>query len=108
MQPIADRLADARARRDAVVDRRVQQPAGLLGHAEPAGAERLVDVLRRRAAERDLEVVNDARRRSCASAETKPRSIRSIEDRRQPGLDDVRAEAPDDSVARRPRRTDRA
>ena len=36
-----------------------------------------------------------------AIADTKPRSIRSISDRAEPGLDDVRAEAPDDAAVRR-------
>ena len=37
-----------------------------------------------------------------ASAETKPRRIRSISERRQPGLDHMGAEAPDDRpLARR-------
>ena len=44
-EKLRDRLTDAEAGADAFVDRVVQQPSGLLGHAEAAGAERFVDVL---------------------------------------------------------------
>ena len=103
---LADGLAEAEAVADAVVDGAVQQRPRLLGHAEAAGAERGVDVLGRRSAEGDLEVVDDAgavqrqRRHEAARHQVD-------EDRRQPGLDDVRAEAPDDRPAggvRRPHR----
>ena len=81
---------------------------GLFGHAEAARPERLVDVLRRRAAERDLEVVDDAR---AVRGERRHKAALHQVDQHgpEPGLDDVRAEAPDDARAVRaaPRRSAR-
>ncbi len=79
------------------VDRLVQQATRFLRHAEPAGAERFVHVFRRRARERDLEVVNQAgavgRERGHEPA---PHQVH--EDGREARLDHVRAEAPDDAA----------
>ena len=85
---------------DAVVDRLVEQAAGLVGHAEPSGTERLVDVLGRGAGERDLEVVDD--RRAVDRDRRDEAALHQVDQHRaEAGLDHVRAEAPDD--ARRPR-----
>ena len=45
VQKPANGLADPASRRDAVGDRFIQQAAGLLGHTEAPGAQRLVDIL---------------------------------------------------------------
>ena len=94
----------------ALVDRLVQLLSGLLCHAEPARAEDGIDILRRRAAERHLEIVNEYgaihRERGDIPA------LHEIDQhRRQACLDDVRAESPDEPMpacrrracARRPR-----
>ena len=89
-----------RPARDAVVDRAVQQAAGLLGHAEAAGTERFVDVLGRGADQRDLEVVND--RGAVGGDRRHEAALHQVDQHRtEPGLDHVRAEAPDDAAAAR-------
>ena len=82
-----------------VADDLVQQRAGLLGHAEAAGPERFVDVLRRGARQRDLEVVNDA-----GAVHRQRRDVAALhqidQHRRHAGLDHMRADAPDDARPR--------
>ena len=94
-----------RPRLDAVVDRAVQQPPGFVRHAEAARTERFVHVLRGRARERQLEVVND--RGAVGSERRHEAALHQIDDdRAEAGLDDVRAEAPEHAVAPASRRDD--
>ena len=99
----AHRLPEALAGCRAAADHLVQDASCLLGHAEPPGPERLVDVLGRRAGQRDFEVVNDA-----GAVHRQRRHVAALhqidQHRRDAGLDDMRADAPDDAGARAPAR----
>ena len=77
----------------------IQQPARLFRHAEAPGAERFVDVLGGRSRERELEVVNDAG--AVGRDRRDEAALHQIDqDRREPRLHDVRAEAPEDARGR--------
>ena len=99
-QKPAHRLPYAEARRHTVIDRAVQQTAGLVGHAEAAGAECLIDVFGRGAGERHFEIVND-RGAVCRDRRYESASHQVDDDRPEPGLDDVRAQSPDDAAPAR-------
>ncbi len=90
-----------------VPDHLVEDPPGLLRHPEAAGTERFVDVLRRGARQRDLEVVDDA-----GAVHRQRRHVAALhqvdEHRRHAGLDHVRADAPDDAGLSRARVDDGA
>ena len=101
MEVVHHGLPVARAGGDAVVDGAVQQTTRFFGHAESSRSQRLVDVLGSRARQRELEVVDDP----CAIGRDGGNESllhQRNQDRRQAGLEDVGADAPDDAVLRVP------
>ena len=104
-QPLPDGLAQTETTLHAVVDGRVQHLAGFLRHAEAPRPERLVDVFRRAARQRELEVVNDPGAVGRQRRDKSP--FHQIDqDRSQACLDDVRAKPPDDPAIARARGAD--
>ena len=85
---------------------RVQQPAGLLGHAEAAGTERLLHFFRGRTRERDLEIVDHDGAVHCQAGHVA--TLHQVDQHRaETGLDHVRAEPPENAALGRGRRTNR-
>ena len=95
----ADGLPDAQAGANAVGDRAVEQRPGFLRHAEAAGSERLIDILRSRAGQSNLEVVDDPRAVG-GQGRHEPASHQVHQDGRQARLEHVGAKTPDDAPAR--------
>jgi len=99
-------LAESETLRHTLDDRRIQKLAGFLSHPEPAGPKRLVDILRRAACNRQLEVVDDPRA-ICRKRGNEAALHQIDQNRSKTRLDDMGAEAPDDSPIAIARRTDR-
>ena len=105
VQVMRYRLAEAQAPRHAVVDGTIEQAAGFLRHAELSHRQLRLDVLGGRTGKRHFEIMNDARAVG-GNRRDEPALHQVDNDRPEPGLDDVGAEAPHDA-ARCPRRQQR-